>query len=97
MSIEVDLSGLERLQRNLERIDGKHELNITELMSDEFISTNTKFQTLQAFLDASGIESQEDIGSTKLDAFIAANTEFANWDEMGQAAGQDWAIRQLEL
>jgi hypothetical protein len=97
MGIDVDLSGLERLQRNLEKVDGEHELTIQELMTDGFIRDNTKFETLQAFLDASGIKGQEDIGTKALDDFIATNTDFADWQEMFKAAGTDWMMRQLEL
>jgi hypothetical protein len=97
MSIKVDLSGLEKLQRNLEKVSGEHEFKLTELMTDDFIRkhTHARFQTLQAFLDASGIEGQQDIGSPDLDCFIAANTDFKAWDEMTKAAGAEWAKRQL--
>ncbi len=97
MSIEVDFSGLERLEKNLERIDGEHEVPMSELMTDSFIREQTNFNTLQAFLDASGIKGQEDIGTEALDKFIAGNTRFENWEEMFKSAGTDWMIRQLEL
>lgn len=91
------MSGLEKLQRNLEKLDGEHQLKLTELVTDDFARKNTNFQSAQAFLDASGIKSEEGIGTEALDAFIAANTRFESWEEMMQAAGSDWAIRQLEL
>ena len=96
MGIKVDLSGLERLQRNLEKVDGTHEVTGRDLLTDDFIRANTNnFQTYDAFINASGIKSQDDIGTEAFDNFVAANTRFANWGEMFQAAGTEWMKRQL--
>lgn len=95
MGIEVDLSGLEQLERNLEKLGGKHEVTGEDLLPDDFIRENTNFQTRSAFLEASGIKSQEDIATDAFDSFVAANTRFANWQEMFKAAGAEWANRQL--
>lgn len=97
MGVELDLSGLEKLEKNLEKIDGEHEVPVSELMTDSFIRKHTDFQTLQAFLDASGVKSQEDIGTEVFDRFVAANTRFENWQEMFKAAGSDWMVHQLEI
>ena len=51
MSVELDLSGLEKLQRNLEKVDGEHEVPVAELLTDDFIREDTNFQTRKAFLD----------------------------------------------
>ena len=95
MGIEVDLSGLEQLERNLEKLDGKHEVTGEDLLPDDFIRQNTNFQTRSAFLEASGIKSQEDMSTEAFDNFVAANTRFANWQEMFTAAGREWTTRQL--
>ncbi|HKO42077.1 MAG TPA: hypothetical protein VJU84_02200 [Pyrinomonadaceae bacterium] len=104
MDIKVDLSGfdeleksLDKLQKNLEKIDGEHEVTGEELLTDDFIRAHTNFQTRKAFLDASGIKSQEEIGTEAFDNFVALTTHFDNWEEMFKAAGTDWARRQLEL
>lgn len=95
MGIEVDLSGLEQLERNVDKLDGKHEVTGEDLLPDNFIRENTNFQTRSAFLEASGIKSQEDMSTDAFDNFVAANTRFANWQEMFEAAGAEWATRQL--
>ena len=95
MSIEIDLSGLDQLERNLEKLDGEQEVKAIDLMPDSFIRETTKFQTLDEFLKAGGIESQEDMSTDAFDNFVAANTRFANWEEMFAAAGSEWATRQL--
>ena len=95
MDIEIDLSGLEQLERNVDKLGGEHEVTGEELLPDDFISENTDFQTRSAFLEASGIKSQEDMSTEAFDNFVAANTRFANWQEMLEAAGAEWATRQL--
>ena len=95
MGIEIDLSGLDQLEKNLEKLDGEHEVTGEGLLPDQFIRENTNFQTRSAFLEASGIKSQEDMSTDAFDHFVAANTRFANWQEMLEAAGAEWATRQL--
>ena len=95
MSIEVDLSGLEQLEKNLEKLEGEQEVKAKDLMPDRFIRENTNFQTLDAFLEAGGIESQEDMETDAFNNFVATNTRFANWQEMFQSAGAEWGTRQL--
>jgi hypothetical protein len=95
IKIEADFSGLEQLERNLEKLDGEQEVKATDLLPDSFIRENTNFQTLDAFLDAGGIKSQEDMSTDAFDDFVAANTRFANWQEMFKAAGVEWGQRQL--
>jgi hypothetical protein len=93
--VKFDDSGLKRIQRNLENLHGKHNLTEKDLLPDDFIQENTNFQTRDAFLEASGIKSQEDMHTDAFDSFVAANTRFANWQEMFKAAGAEWGNRQL--
>ena len=93
--VKFDGSGLKRIQRNLENLQGKHKLTGEDLLPDEFVRENTNFQTRDAFLEASGIKSQEDMATDAFDSFVAANTRFANWQAMFKAAGAEWGSRQL--
>jgi hypothetical protein len=102
INVAIDLSALDQLEENLdqleeniENLDGKHEVTGEELLPDDFIRQNTKFQTRSAFLEASGIKSQEDMSTDAFDNFVGASTRFANWQEMFKAAGAEWAERQL--
>ena len=88
---------LEKLQKNLEKIHGKHEVTGEQLLPDSFIRENTRFETYKAFFDASGIKSQEEIGTPAFDDFIRANTRFESWLGMFQAAKAEWVKRQLEI
>jgi len=95
VKVEADFSGLERLQDNLENLDGEQEVSGEDLLPDDFIRKNTNFQTRSAFLEASGIKGQEDMSTDAFNDFVAANTRFPNWQEMFKAAGAEWAKRQL--
>lgn len=95
MSVEIDLSGLEKLQRNLEKVDGEHDVPMSELFPDPFMHEHTNFQTFQALLDAGGIKEKEEIGSEAFSALIAANSQFDGWRDMFETAGREWMIRQL--
>jgi hypothetical protein len=93
--VKLDMGGFDEFRKKLKKLEGKRDVPLSELMPDTFIRRNTKFQTLQAFLDAGGIEGQKDIGSQAFSKFIGTNSKFRNWDEMSQAAGTEWAKRQL--
>jgi hypothetical protein len=97
LELEIDFSGLEKLQKNLEKLDGEHVVKLPDLMPDWFIREHTNFQTLQAMLDAGGVENDEDIDSDSFSQFIAAQTRFEGWQDMCQFASGEWAQRQLEL
>jgi len=95
MSVKLDISGLEKLQRNIKKLEGKRNIPLSELMPDTFISRNSKFRSLQAFLNAGGVRGDHDIGSSEFSRFVSAKTRFRSWEEMKQAAGAEWAKRQL--
>jgi hypothetical protein len=99
---EDALRKLHDLQRKVEQLDGEHSVPLTELFHDEFMLRNTEFPSVETMLEASGykIESNEDfavIPDEEWDAFIRERTRFASWDEMKNAASQEWVARTLEL
>ncbi|RJX20408.1 MAG: hypothetical protein C4575_06625 [Desulforudis sp.] len=99
---EDALHKLRDLQRKAEQLDGEHSIPLTELFHDEFMLRNTEFPSIETMLEASGykIESNEDfadIPDEEWDAFIRERTRCASWDEMKNAAAQEWVARALEL
>lgn len=72
-----------------------------ELFSDEWISANTEFDTVEAFFevapwDASPGEGLWDVPTEQLDAHAAAHTEYDTWEELSAAAGDDWLESKLD-
>jgi hypothetical protein len=99
---EDALRKLRDLQRKAEQVDGEHSVPLTELFHDEFMLRNTEFPSVETMLEGSGwkIETKEDfanIPDEEWDAFIRERTRFASWDEMKNAAAQEWVSRALEL
>ena len=88
---------LKELQRKIKDLDGQKRIPLSELLPDDFIRKHTDFQTLQAMLDASGIENKEEIGNEEFSKFVATHTRFSNWEEMLKAAGPEYVKRQLGL
>lgn len=86
---------LRELQRKAEELGGSHEYPLEELMTEDFMSRYTDFQTLQAMFDASGIVNIEEITNDKFLEFISAHTRFASWEEMKQMAAAEYVKRKL--
>jgi len=102
MDFKFDLSGLDELQRRLTKLDDPHDVPMIELLNPEFMTKHTHFKSFEDMLDHSGysVKTPEDIKvipDAPWDAFISANSTFANWHEMREAAKTEWAKKQLGL
>ncbi len=96
-NFSFDDSKLKRLQLKVKELHGQRNVPLPELMPDNFIRKYTDFQTLQAMLDASGIENLEEIGNEKFSKFISTRTGFSTWEEMIEVATAEYAKRKLSL
>lgn len=99
---EDSISKLHNLQRKLEQLDGEHSVELSELFPDEFMLRNTEFPSLDSMFEESGftIKSSEDLAAIpdeEWEGFIQVRTRFTSWDEMKNAAAEEWAMRRLEL
>ena len=95
VSFSWDDSGLKKLKQNIDALSGQHDVRLTDLLTDNFIRQHSNFQTLQALIDASGIENTEDIGNEMFSMFISVHTTFASWEEMVKLATAEYVKRQL--
>lgn len=107
--VDIELEGFDEAQRELENLarraealEGEQEVALTELLTPRFLRRHTPFSSLEAMLEASDweVESQEDfeaIPDEEWDRFVAANSDFPDWQTMLRSAGQEWAVRQLGL
>ena len=103
------IEGLDALQKKLEdvarkakEIDGKHDVPVSEFLTDGFLSQCTKFSSVEDMFKASGftIESQEDFAAIPDDQwndFIRSHSSFDSWQAMLEAAGKEWAQKKLGL
>jgi hypothetical protein len=103
------IEGLDELQKKLddlarkaEELDGEHNIPISELLTDSFVSRHTSFSSAEEMFKASGfkVETQEGfaaIPDAEWDNYIRSISSFDGWQSMLGAAGQEWAKRQLGL
>jgi len=93
---------LDELAKKAEELDGQHQVPVSELLTDGFISRHTSFSSVDEMFKASGfeIESQEDLAAipdAEWDNYIRSVSSFDSWQNMLGAAGQEWAKRKLGL
>jgi hypothetical protein len=105
----MKINGLDKLQKNLnelatkvKNLNGKHNVPLSELLNDSFISSCSSFSNLDDLFKTSGfkVESQEDfdaIPDDEWDSFISSNTSFNNWQDMLQAAAAEWTKKRIGL
>ena len=84
---------LDDLDRKARELDGKHEVPIEEILTPDFVSSYSKYASIDSFFEAGGFnfESQEEfehVPDEELDAHVQATTNFGSWDEMLTEAGE---------
>lgn len=83
---------LDQMAKAAKEMDGEHSVPMSELFTNNFVSANTKFNSIEEFFEASGFDySSEEafaaIPDDQMDAFVSANSNFDTWaDFMGEAA-----------
>jgi len=107
MSIKIELKGFKELEKNLkdlqikaQKVDGTSNVPISELFPSSFLIKHSKFSSIDELFPSNGftISSQEDferIHQNELDKFIKNNTDFNDWEEMLNAAVEDWTNKKL--
>lgn len=101
MRMKVSLNGFDDLNEKLKSAaPGKTRL--TDLLNDDFMKENTKFDSLDAFAEASPFnwDTQEDFESIpedELDKFVDENTDFSSWHEMATEAAKLIVLKNLGL
>lgn len=98
MDIKFDTSGFDELKKAARKLDGQHDVPITELMPPEFIRRHTKCADVEAFLGAAGVNKPEDLASGAIDSYVAEHAPgFKSWEEMCEAALVAYAQKKLGL
>lgn len=89
---------LDELQEKAEDLEQKDSVRLDELISDDFLRTNTKFQSFDEFAGHEifkQYDAFEDIPQNDLDAVIEGNSSFSTFNELLEHATQDYIRRQL--
>ena len=101
----MKIKGLDALQKrlneignNAKKLDGSHDVPMSELLPDSFIAKNTDFNTFEEFASApifQQYESFEAIPDAEFDQFIKQHSRFENWKEMQIQASKDYTVKKL--
>lgn len=86
-------NGIQHLSQSDERLED--EVPIEEIFTEDFMLSCSEYFSIGQFFDDCGLVLEEDvvykdIGSAELDAFVQSNTSFKNWQEMFEAAVQNY-------
>ncbi|WP_324737985.1 hypothetical protein VOI46_09520 [Pseudoalteromonas sp. CuT4-3] len=100
MYTKTDMSGLNKLQKNLSELGKLNTIAIGDVMTNEFISRYSSYSSLDELVDASGfdVNTAEDfkaIPDDEWEAFIVGNTSFSSWKEMQHKSHEEFVHKKL--
>lgn len=99
MAKKTDWSGLDKLIKRTEEIEGFRQVSLSELFTPAFMRQYSEFESIEQFFDAIGV-SPEDLERVKVgefDTLIAAQSSFNGWKSMLETAAAGYYARQLGL
>jgi hypothetical protein len=85
IKVKSDLSGLKKLQENMEAMRGTNQVPLSEILNADFVSSHSQYADFDALLTAVGVTTKEEFEAMPdetFDAFLAANTDFESWEDM---------------
>jgi hypothetical protein len=105
----LKIKGLTELNRKVadiaeraRKIDGTRSVPVTELLTPNFVSQYTRFNTAEELFAASGFKAEtaddfKSIPDADWDAYIRSASDFPDWETMLGAAVKEWTKHQLGL
>ena len=96
MKLEI----FDKLQKNLEEISGTNTYKLSDILTTDFIRTNTTFGSYDDMIDKSGLEltettAEELYSNEELNTFIKANTKFENFKDMCTLAAKEYVANKV--
>lgn len=100
--LDATIKRLDQLAQKAKALDGKHSVPLSELLTDSFIRSRTRFLSFDEMTKASGfkVENADDfeaIPDSEWDDFIRKNTPFESWRAVLDAAAAEWTKAKLGL
>lgn len=99
MPIKIDMSGLEKLKKNVDELSRGISVKWTDLYDAEFMQKHTQSTDFASFVAASGfkaetVEELKAIPDEPWDEYVRTNSDFSSWEEMQYAAGKENLAKQ---
>lgn len=93
---------LQKLSSKMKELDGTHSVSMDQILNPIFISKHTRFNSLEELFKAGGFEFETEeefkaIPQEEMDAFIANESKFPDWQAMIKEAGAEWVKSKLAL
>jgi len=87
MTRDLIYSNIDQIMINAQKVNTKSELTLKEILNDDFLSKETKFNNLQEIFYSLGKsdvteDTFNEIPEEEWSEFIISNTPFQNWKEM---------------
>lgn len=81
-----------------EKIEGPEFVALNKLFNDAFITKNTIFSSLEAFIDSydGNIESQADLERYTFSKYVQENSRFDSYENMLEVARKDYILDQYQ-
>ena len=92
---------LDRLARDVEKLEGTHDVPFDELFPPAFMRQYTNTQNINTFIDQSqwDVESKEDfrkIPEDEFDRYVSEHTLFGSWEAMMNKGAEEYFAGQLD-
>ena len=90
----------DKLQKKIEEVSGTNTYKLSDILTTDFIRTNTTFRSYEDMIDKSGLELTETTAeelylNEELNVFIKANTKFENFKDMVTLAAQEYVAKRV--
>ena len=85
---------LRELQDKLDRLEQQHEVPLSEVLNDDFVSRHTAYSSITELFAAGGFKTGE-VQEEKMDAFIRSVSKFQSWQDLVNAAAKEWSAKKL--
>lgn len=98
--MDISLKGFDELKRKLEKLNElQGSIPLTEVLSQDFLSINTPFKSLEDLFAKGGYSVNSDadyeaIPQQDLDNFVAKNTSYKNWQELINAGMSSYITKK---
>ena len=92
------LNKLKKLQKGLNEMSKTNSVPLTDLLNDDFLSKNSKFENFSDF-ESNEIftkyQTIEEIPDDEMDNFIKENSNFDTWEDFLGTATEEYVAKKL--
>lgn len=87
---------LKKAQRKVKQLEGTHHVDGAEVLTDEFMSANTQFSSLNELLAAIGIHNQDELEAYPQEEFDKKIKELTGYESIGDLIAHAYMTGELD-